>query len=132
MKTPKFVTVATLALLASPSVYADSLAQQGPAHKHDMPMSDNDAQMQMMKNRAATANTPAERNKLMSENMAEMKTHMASMKAMMSEGSMIPKGKGPMAMDPAHMQKMQQHMQMIHQMMEKLMLQQQLMMKPEE
>ena len=60
-----------------------------------------------------------------------MKAHMTSMKAKMSEGGMMAQGKGPMTMDPAHMQKMQQHMGMMHQMMERLMLQQQLMMKPE-
>ena len=110
MKTPKFVTVAAFALLASSATYAAPQTPQAPAHKHDMPMSKDGAQMQMMKDKAATAKTPAERNKLMSENMAQMKAHMASMKAKMSEGGMMAQGKGPMTMDPAHMQKMKQHM----------------------
>lgn len=92
----------------------------------------------------------AEREKLMTENMAMMKAHMASMKAKMAEGGMTSHGDKPMAMDPAHnekmkanmadggmmkmdpahMEKMKQHMEMMHQMVESLMIQQELMMPP--
>ena len=68
----------------------------------------------------------------MIENMAMMKAHMSAMNGMMDMGGMMA-GKPmttPMTMDPSRMQKMRDHMAMMHQMLESLMVQQQLMMKP--
>ena len=68
----------------------------------------------------------------MIENMAMMKTHMSAMKGMMDMGGMMAQKPMamPMTMDPSHMKKMRDHMAMMHQMLERLMVQQQLMMKP--
>ena len=71
MRSPNIISIAAFALLASSAAYAAPQTSQAPAHKHDMPMSKDGAQMQMMKDKAATAKTPAERNKLMAENMAK-------------------------------------------------------------
>ena len=84
-------------------------------------------QMHAMMAKAEKAKTPVERSKLMAENMAMMKVHMADMSAMMNEKPMAMTM--PMTMDAAHMEKMGKHMAMMHQMMESLMLQQQMMMK---
>lgn len=89
------------------------------------------AQMHEMMGKADSAKTPAQRNKLMADNMTMMKTHMAEMSAMMANKPMtmpMPMS-GGMTMDAAHMEKMGKHMAMMHQMMESLMVQQQLMMK---
>jgi hypothetical protein len=90
-----------------------------------MGMSDHSAHMHAMIGKAESARTQAERNKLMAENMAMMKAHMAEISAMKDEKPMTM----PMVMDAAHMEKMKKRMAMMHQMMESLMIQQQLMMK---
>jgi len=82
-----------------------------------------------MMERAQAAKSPAERNRLMAENMAKMKAHMAEMKGMMDMGTMIDGKPMSMPMDAAHMEKMHQHMAMMHDMMERLMIQQEMMMK---
>jgi hypothetical protein len=129
IKFPNIITATAVALLATSATYAAAPTEpKAPLQSHDMPMTESGAQMQMMKDRAAAAKTPAERSKLLSENMDMMKAHMTTMKAKMADGSMMSEGKEPMAMDAAHMEKMKQHMVMMHQMMERLVLQQQLMM----
>ena len=120
--------------LASPSAYAAPPAPAAPMQGHamPMPMPEHSARMHLMMQRAQAARTPAERNALMVENMAMMKAHMTAMNGMMDMGGMMA-GKPmtmPMPMDPAHMEKMHNHMAMMHQMMESLMVQQQLMMRP--
>lgn len=81
-----------------------------------------------MMDRAIKAKKPAERRQLMIENMAMMNAKMAEMKAMMKMDGMMAGKPMSMPMDPSHMEKMQQHMALMHQMMERLMVQQQLMM----
>ncbi len=133
MKTANLITVATFAMLTGCAAHATPPESKAATQSHDMMMSENGGQMQMMRDRVASANTPAERSKLMSENMEMMKAHMSSMKGMMADGHMMSQGEkpmAPMAMHPAQMQKMKQHMDMMHQMMERLMLQQQLMISP--
>ena len=122
MRSPYLATVAAFAMLTGCAAYAAPPEPKPAMQSHAMPMADHTAHQQMME-RAKNAKTPAEREKLMTENMARMKAHMASMKAMMAEGGM-------MKMDPAHMEKMKQHMAMMHQMMESRMMQQELMMPP--
>ncbi|HEY9091560.1 hypothetical protein [Parasphingorhabdus sp.] len=157
MKNSSLITVAAFTMLTGFSANATQPEPKAAMQSQATPMTDNSAHQQMME-RAQNAKTPAEREKLMTENMAMMKADMASMKAKMAdggmmsqgkkpmkmdpadmkkmkakmaEGGMMAQGKGPMAMDPAHMQKMKQHMGMMYQMMERLMLQQELMMDPE-
>ena len=115
--------------LTSPSAYAAQPAPAAPMHENAMPMPDHSARMHLMMQRAQEARTPTERNRLMIENMAMMKTHMI---AMMDMGGMMAQKPMamPMTMDAAHMEKMRNHMAMMHQMLESLMVQQQLMMKP--
>ncbi|MDA3858407.1 MAG: hypothetical protein PF480_09275 [Roseovarius sp.] len=129
MRTPNLATVAAFALLTGCAAYAAPPEPKPAMQSHAMPMADHSAHQQMME-RAQNAKTPAEREKLMNENMAMMKAHMASMKAKMADGGMMSRGDKPMAMDPAHMEKMKQHMGMMHQMMESLIMQQELMMPP--
>ena len=126
-----FIAMSCVAL-ASPSAYAAQPAPAVPMHENAKPMPDHSAQMHSMMQRAQEARTPAERNKLMIENMAMMKTHMSAMNGMMDMGGMMAQKPMamPMTMDPAHMKKMRDHMAMMHQMLESLMVQQQLMMKP--
>ena len=132
MKISHLFIAISCAALASPLVYAAQPAPAAPINEHTMPMPDHSARMHLMMQRAQDAGTPTERNRLMIENMAMMKTHMSEMNAMMDMGGM--KAQKPMAMpmtmDPAHMEKMLKHMAMMHQMLESLMVQQQLMMKP--
>ena len=127
MRTFNLASVAAFALLAGGAAYAAPPEPKPTMHSHAMPMADHTAHQQMME-RAHNAKTPAEREKFMIENMAMMKVHMASMKAKMADGGMMSHGDKPMAMDPAHMEKMKQHMGMMHQMMESLIMQQELMM----
>ena len=126
-----FITMSCVAL-ASPSAYAGQPAPAAPMHENAKPMPDHSAQMHSMMQRAQEARTPAERNRLMIENMAMMKTHMSAMNGMMDMGGMMAQKPMamPMTMDPAHMKKMRDHMAMMHQMLESLMVQQQLMMNP--
>jgi hypothetical protein len=127
--------VALGALTLSPSVAAPPEASAPMA----MPMTDHSAhhgaQMHALMGKADSAKTSAERNKLMAENMAMMKVHMADMSAMMKDNPMAMPASGPMTkpmtMDAAHMEKMGKHMAMINQMLESLMVQQQLMMNSE-
>lgn len=103
--------------LANPSAYAAHPAPAAPMHEDAKPMTDHSAQMHSMMQRAQEARTPAERNRLMIENMAMMKMHMSTMNGMMDMGSMMA-GKPtamPMTMDPSHMKKMRDHMAMMHQ-----------------
>ena len=129
MRTPNLATVAAFALLTGCAAYAAPPEPKPAMQSHAMPMADHTAHQQMME-RAQNAKTPAEREKVMTENMTMMKAHMASMKAKMADGGMMSYGDKPMAMDPAHMEKMKQHMGMMHQMMESLIMQQELMMPP--
>ena len=132
MKISHFFIAFSCVALASPSAYAAQLAPAAQMHENAKPMPDHTAQMLSMMQRAQEARTPAERNRLMIENMAMMKMHMSTMNGMMDMGSMMA-GKPmamPMTMDPSHMKKMRDHMAMMHQMLESLMVQQQLMMKP--
>jgi hypothetical protein len=149
MRAPYIVTIAAFTMLTGCAAYAAPPEPKPAMQSHAMPMADHTAHQQMME-RAHNAKTPAEREKLMTENMAMMKAHMASMKAKMADGGMMSRGDKPMAMgpahkekmktkmagdgmmkmDPAHMEKMKQHMGMMHEMMESLMMQQELMMPP--
>jgi hypothetical protein len=134
----KFLHIITAALVAfgSPVAFA---APPEVAAPMAMPMTAMDhgahhgAQMHAMMGKVDSAKTPAERNKLMAENMAMMKVHIADMSAMMNQKPMAMPASGPMkmpmTMDAAHMEKMGKHMAMVNQMLESLMLQQQLMMK---
>ena len=129
-----YTLAAVLAAFTSGATFA---AQPEAAAPMTMPMSDHSAhhsgQMHEMMGKADRAKTPAERNKLMAENMMMMKAHMAEMSTMMKKKPMAMPDSGPMSggmkMDAAHMAKMEKHMAMVHQMMESLMVQQQLMMK---
>lgn len=132
MKIARILVAVSCVTLASPSAYAGPPAPAVPVHAHPMPMPEQSARMDSMMQRAQAAKTPAQRNALMVENMAMMKAHMTAMNGMMDMGGMMA-GKPmtmPMPMDPAHMEKMHNHMAMMHQMMESLMVQQQLMMRP--
>jgi hypothetical protein len=132
MNIKKLIAATAFVTLFNPSAFA---AQAEPAAPMAMPMTDHtahhNAQMHAMMAKADSAKTAAERNKLMAENMAMMKVHMADMTAMMNEKPMAMPTSGPMKMpmDAAHMEKMGKHMAMMHQMMESLMVQQQMMMK---
>lgn len=131
MKTVRLIAVAACATFAIPAAFAAPPVAAAPMA---MPMTPTDhsshhgARMHAMVAAAQTARTPAVRNRLMVENMAMMREHMAEMSTMMVPMPMAMEK--PMAMDPAHMEKMGRHMAMMHQMMESLMVQQQLMMKP--
>lgn len=124
----------TIFAVAVPPINAAPPETAAPEHSHQH-AADQGAQADSIMARAQKASTPAERNKLMAENMAMMKAHMSKMNSMMDIGSMMG-GKMmegnpmPMAMDAAHMDKMHKHMAMMHEMMERLMVQQDLMMKP--
>ena len=105
-----------------------------PKTQHGMAMPEHHAYTLSMTERAHNAKTAAERYELMAENMAVMKAHLAEMKKMhgmgrMLNGNMMDGRPMPMAMDPAHMEKMHQHMAMMHELMERLIVQQELMMK---
>jgi hypothetical protein len=136
MKTIHMIAATVVAVLAVQPSFA---APPETAAPMTMQMADHSAQhtaqMHAMMAKADQARTPAERSKLMAENMAMMKVHMADMSAMLNEKPMAMAASGampasePMTMDAAHMAKMGNHMAMIHQMMESLMLQQQMMMK---
>jgi hypothetical protein len=130
MDIKKLIAAAAVLTFFNPSAFA---TQAEPAAPMAMPMTDHtahhSAQMHAMMAKADSAKTAAERNKLMVENMAMMKVHMADMSAMMNEKPMAMPMSGGMAMDAAHMEKMGKHMAMMHQMMESLMVQQQMMMK---
>jgi hypothetical protein len=134
MTKTKLIAAAAFVTFSAPAVFA---APPEAAAPMAMPMTDHSAhhgaQMHAMMAKADSAKTPAERNKLMADNMAMMKTHMAEMSAMMDHKPMAMPASGPMkmpmTMDAAHMEKMGKHMAMMHQMMESLMVQQQLMMK---
>jgi hypothetical protein len=135
-----YILAAALAAVSSGPAFA---AQSETAAPMTMPtpMTDHsahhNAQMHEMMGKADSAKTPAERKKLMADNMAMMKVHMTEMSAMMNKKPMAMPMSGPdsgsmsgeMKMDAAHMEKMAKHMAMMHQMMESLMVQQQLMMK---
>ena len=127
-----YTLAAALAAFTSGATFA---AQPETATPMTMPMPMTDhsahhsAQMHEMMAKADRAKTPAERNKLMTENMSMMKAHMAEMSTMMNKKPMAMPMTGGMKMDAAHMEKMEKHMAMMHQMMESLMVQQQLMMK---
>ena len=132
MKIPHFFIAMSCVTLAGTTAYAAQPAPAAPMHENAKPMPDHSARMHLMMQRAQEARTPAERNKLMIENMAMMKAHMSAMNGMMDMGGMMA-GKPmamPMTMDRAHMEKMRNHMAMMHQMLESLMVQQHLMMKP--
>ena len=108
--------------LATPS--AQTLATE-PVHDH---AAHAGAPAPSLSERAQKATTPAARSRLMQENMAAMKARMADMHAMMeADGMMAAK---PMAMDSDQMAKMHKHMMMMQDMMEGLMVQQELMMRP--
>ena len=127
MKAVQLISVSAFVAFANPAAFAAPPIAAAPIA---MPMTSTDhsahhsARMHAMVAASQSARTPAERNRLMAENMAMMKDHMAEMSAMMGPMPM------PMVMDAAHMEKMGRHMAMMHQMMESLMVQQQLMMKP--
>jgi hypothetical protein len=130
MKINTLIAAAAFSTFLCPSAVAAPPEATAPMA---MPMTDHSAhhgaQMHAMMAKADSAKTPAERNKLMAENMEMMKVHMADMTAMMKDKPMAMPASGPMAMDASHMEKMGKHMAMIHQMLESLMVQQQLMMK---
>ncbi len=123
-----FVTVAIPSVSAAP--------QETGASKHEHATApEQTGRMHMMVERARKAKTPAERTKLMAENMVLMQAHMMEMNTTIDIGGILARkmmdGKAmPMVMDAAHMEKMHKHMMMMRQMMENLMVQQELMMKP--
>ncbi len=119
-----FVTFSCSAALAEPSATQAPMSMPAAPTDH---AAHHGAQMHALATAAQNARTPAERNRLMAENMTMMKAQMAEMAAMMEPATM-PMAM-PMTMDAAHMEKMGRHMAMMHQMMESLMVQQQLMMR---
>jgi hypothetical protein len=123
--------IVSAAIVAALTITPTFAAPPEAAPPMSMPMADHSAQMHAMMAKADSVKTPAERNKLMADNMAMMKVHMADMSAMMNQKPMAMPASGPMKMpmDAAHMEKMGKHMAMVNQMLESLMLQQQLMMK---
>jgi hypothetical protein len=127
-----YIIAATVAAFTSPSAIAAQPQTTGPMTP-PMKVMDHSAhrgaQMHDMMGKADRAKTPAESKKLMTENMAMMKIHMAEMSATMDPKPMVMPMSGTMPMDAAHMEKMGKHMAMMHQMMASLMAQQQLMMK---
>jgi hypothetical protein len=134
MKARKLFSALVLLTAAMPLANAAEPVTTTPKTEPAMAMPEHHTDTLSMMDRAQKAKTPAERNKLMAENMAIMKTHMAEMKKIgamvgMMDGKMMDGKPMPMAMDPAHMEKMHQHMAMMHEMMERLMIQQELMMK---
>lgn len=128
-----FASLAIFAVAAAPiNAAPPETASLDHSHQH---AADQGAQADSVMARAQKAKTPAERNKLMAENMAMMKAHMSEMNGMIDMGNMMGskmmEGKPmPMAMDAAHMEKMHKHMTMMHEMMERLIVQQDLMMRP--
>ncbi len=131
-----YILAAALTAFTSGAAFAAQSETAAPMTM-PMPMTDHsahhNAQMHEMMGKAERAKTPAERKKLMADNMAMMKVHMTEMSTMMNNKPMAMPESGPMSgamkMDAAHMEKMATHMAMMHQMMESLMVQQQLMMK---
>jgi hypothetical protein len=135
MKALKLLTALTFLAATVPPAIAAEPQTAAPKHDHSMAMPGHDTDMATMMERAQKAKTPAEKSKLMAENMAMMKAHMAEMKGMsamggMMDGKMMDGKPMPITMDPAHMEKMHKHMAMMHEMMERLIIQQDLMMKP--
>lgn len=130
MKISSVLMVASIAVLVAPAIHAVPAAAPVAHAMHHMPMAEHGPQMHAMMARAQAAKTPAERQKLMVENMAMMKAHMAEMNAMMGTEKMtVDKPmKMPMTMDAAHTEKMRKHMTMMHQMMEGLLVQQEMLM----
>jgi hypothetical protein len=129
MKTSTFFATLASFVVAVPLANAEPPDATAHQHDHAAPTTAPGAATGTMMERAQQAKTPAERSKLMAENMAMMKAHMAEMNGMMG-GKMMDGKPMPMAMDAAHMENMNKHMVMMHEMMERLMVQQELMMKP--
>jgi hypothetical protein len=129
MKAPALLAAIASFAIVGPSAYAAPPETTAHQHDHGAPAAQQAAQSDSIMDRAQKAKTPTERNKLMAENMATMKAHMAEMNGMMG-GKMMEGMPMPMEMDAAHMEKMHKHMTMMHDMMERLMVQQELMMQP--
>jgi hypothetical protein len=91
MKTIQIIAAIAVAALTVQPIFA---APPETAAPMTMPMAmtdhsaDHSAQMHAMMAKADQAKTPAERSRLMAENMAMMKVHMADMSAMMNEKPM--------------------------------------------
>lgn len=131
MKSANLLAALAFLTMGIPLAYAAPPATDAHQHEHGdaAPQLVTDANGIMA--RAQAAKSPAERKRLMAENMATMKAHMAEMNGMMDMSAMM-NGKSmpmPMPMDAAHMEKMHEHMAMMHDIMERLMIQQDLMMK---
>jgi hypothetical protein len=131
MKTANLLAALACVALSAPPVNAAPPAAEAHQHEHGDTSLQHGADANGMMARAQAAKSPAERRRLMAENMAMMKDHMVKMNGMMDMGGMMD-GKSmpvPMPMDAAHMEMMHQHMAMMHDMMERLMIQQELMMR---
>ncbi|NQW08714.1 MAG: hypothetical protein HQ481_02360 [Alphaproteobacteria bacterium] len=122
----RIFATAVLIALATPAANA---AQ----HMSPESMQQRMQQMQTMMDQAPQAMTPEARQKLMSEHMALMQEHMAAMRGSMGPHGMMGQGK-PSAMPdmtvPQKMELMQRRIDMMQQMMEQMLKQQQLQMKP--
>jgi hypothetical protein len=129
MKAPRLLATVACLVTAASAVHAAPPETAAHQHDHSAPAAQQHTQSDSIIDRAQKAKTPAERNKLMAENMAMMKAHMAEMHGKMG-GQMMDGKAMPMPMDAAHMENMHKHMAMMHDMMERLMVQQELMMKP--
>lgn len=134
MKARKLFSALVVFIVATPLANAAAPQTAAPKSEHATSMPGHHPDTESMIERAQKAKTPAERSKLMAENMATMKAHIAEMKAMggmggTMDGKMMDGKPMPMAMDPAHMEKMHRHMAMMHEMMERLVVQQDMMMK---
>jgi hypothetical protein len=129
MKAPRLLATVACLVTAAPAVHAAPPETAAHQHDHSAPATQQGTQVDSIMDRAQKAKTPTERSKLMAENMAIMKAHMAEMHGKMS-GQMMDGKAMPMPMDAAHMENMHKHMAMMHDMMERLMVQQELMMKP--
>ena len=131
MKTRKFFSALILLTAAIPLANAAEPEAVPPNAEHVVAMLEHRADTQSIMELAKNARTPAERNKLMAENMTVMKAHMGDMKKMggMMNWKMRDGKPMPTAMDPTHMERMHQHIARMHEMMERLIVQQELMMK---
>ncbi len=129
MKSAILLTALTCLTVNVPLTYGAPPATEAHQHEHEGAASKQRADMNGMMARAQAAKSPAERSRLMAENMATMKAHMAKMNGMMNMSTMMDGKSMPMPMDAAHMEKMHEHMAMMLDMMERLMIQQDLMMR---
>jgi hypothetical protein len=125
MKPYRLLAAVAFMALTIPAAYAQPAATEQ--------MQERFQRMQTMMDQALQAKNPAERQKLMAEHMGMMQEQMGGMHNMMGQGGMMGQNQGGGALDPRgtpQMQMMQQRMDMMQRMIEQMVQQQQLMMKP--